>query len=441
MKSNYRFCRRIALAAVASAGALSTAAAATSPSTAAAASPSTAAATSSSAAAAASPSTAAATPTIESAPILCWWKTDKTAVHVGERFVLALTCSVIETSRVTVVPNLDQLDPGALQLAPFEVLGGVRHEDIKAGLWRYFQYEYTLRLIEDNFFRLDVDIPALNLTYNVQMTAGATAGAAAQQGRDHTYTLPALPIRINSLVPRNAAGIRDASRETFADIETREFRARGELVAAAILLGFAVVLFGVGFGKWVSRIRGRSPVTTRSLTAAALMRACVKAVARLAARQGSARWTPESVGQALAVFRIAGAVALSQPVAQVAAPKGAVPHEGQLSLREFWWRSKRVLIFAPVTERALSSRLSASNGKALGASTQAVLEGIRQALAVFSAASYTRDALLDPAALDLALQQGMAALRQLRLFTLWPDWTSRTLLKRVSPLEDMAWSS
>ncbi len=357
-------------------------------------------------------------------------------MHVGERFVLALTCSVIETSRVTVVPNLDQLDPGAIQLAPFEVLSGVRHEDIKAGLWRYFQYEYTLRLIEDNFFRLDVDIPALNLTYNVQMTAGA----AAQQGRDHTYTLPALPIRINSLVPKNAAGIRDASRETFADIETREFRAKGELVAAAILFGFALVLFAAGFGKLISRVRGRSPVRTRNLTAAALMRACVREAARLAAHKGSARWTPESAGCALAVFRIAGAVALSQPVAQVEAPQGAVPDEGQLSLRKSWWGSKRVLICAPTTERALSSRLAAGNGKALSAGTQAVLEGIRQALAVFSTASYARDAMLDPAALDLALQQGTAALRQLRLFTLWPVWTSRTLLKRVSPLEDMAWS-
>jgi hypothetical protein len=411
-KSNSRFCRQIALAAVASAALLSTAAAT-------------------------SPSTAAATPTIESAPIRCWWKTDKTAVQVGERFVLALTCSVIETGRVTVVPNVDQLDPGAIQVAPFEVLGGVRHEDIKAGPWRYFQYEYTLRLIEDNVFRQDVDIPTLNLTYNVEMTAGA----AAQQGRDHTYSLPALPIRINSLVPRNAAGIRDASRETFADIETREFRARGELVAAAILFGFAAVLFGVGVGKLISRVRSRLPVTTRNLTTAALMRACVREVARLAARPGSARWTPESAGQALAVFRIAGAVALSQPVAQVKAPKGARSHEGQVLLRKFWLGSERVLISAPVTERALSSRLAASNGKALGAQPHAVLEGIRQALEVFSAASYTRDAVLDPAALDLALQQGMSALRQLRLFTLWPHWTSRTLLKRTRSLEDMAWST
>src|SRR5207237_463161 len=121
----------------------------------------------------------------------CWWKTDKTAVQVGERFTLALTCSVIETSRVTVVPDLNQLEAGVVQLAPFEVLSGVRHQDVKAGMWRYFQYEYSLRLIEDNFFRLDVDIPSLSINYNVQMMEGATA----QQGRELKYVLRPLPIR------------------------------------------------------------------------------------------------------------------------------------------------------------------------------------------------------------------------------------------------------
>src|SRR5262245_2151455 len=80
-------------------------------------------------------------------PIKCWWKTDKSAVEVGEQFTLTLTCGVIETRGTTVVPKMDQLDPGALQLDPFEVVGGSRHDDIQAPPWRYFQYEYTVRLI------------------------------------------------------------------------------------------------------------------------------------------------------------------------------------------------------------------------------------------------------------------------------------------------------
>ena len=35
---------------------------------------------------------------VAAAPIRCWWKTDRTAIRVGERFQLVLTCGVIETT-------------------------------------------------------------------------------------------------------------------------------------------------------------------------------------------------------------------------------------------------------------------------------------------------------------------------------------------------------
>src|SRR5262245_3793400 len=85
-------------------------------------------------------------------PIKCWWRTDKSAVLVGEQFTVRLTCGVIETRGTTVVPKMEQLDPGAVQLSPFEMVSGTRHDDIVAAPWRYFQYEYTLRLTgEDSF--------------------------------------------------------------------------------------------------------------------------------------------------------------------------------------------------------------------------------------------------------------------------------------------------
>src|SRR5687767_14011894 len=37
-------------------------------------------------------------------PIKCWWKTDRTAVRVGERFAVVLTCASIETGPTTVMP-------------------------------------------------------------------------------------------------------------------------------------------------------------------------------------------------------------------------------------------------------------------------------------------------------------------------------------------------
>src|SRR4030095_11224623 len=122
---------------------------------------------------------------VQSDPIKCWWKADRTAVRVGERFGLVLTCAVIEAGPITVVPVLNQLEPGALSITPFEVVSGARGDDMVAPPWRYVQFDYAVRLLSDGFFGQDVMIPGVTVTYNLQ-TAGGT------QGRDQTYVLPSL---------------------------------------------------------------------------------------------------------------------------------------------------------------------------------------------------------------------------------------------------------
>src|SRR5438093_13628956 len=74
----------------------------------------------------------------ESDPIDCWWRTDRSAVHVGEHFTLTLTCGVMDTSEARVAADRDRLDPAALDLTPFEIIGGTRHDDIEAPPRRYF---------------------------------------------------------------------------------------------------------------------------------------------------------------------------------------------------------------------------------------------------------------------------------------------------------------
>ena len=184
---------------------------------------------------------------VEVEPIACWWKTDRNAVHVGERFTVTLTCSFVETNAIKVVPDLNQLEPTTVALQPFEVVNGVRHEDIRTPPWRYIQYEYTTRIIGDTFFGKDVDIPGVKVTYHIQSSIGG-----GSEGRDQTYALPPLAMRVNSLVPKKAADIRDTSTDTFADIETRRLRSTGELVAAAISFGFAVVLVGLALVRVVT---------------------------------------------------------------------------------------------------------------------------------------------------------------------------------------------
>jgi hypothetical protein len=351
---------------------------------------------------------------VESVPIKCWWKTDKTTVQVGERFDLTLTCGVVETSRIKVVPKLEELEPGTVQLTPFEVLGGVHHDDIVASPWRYFQYQYTMRLLGDEFFGQDVNVPPLKVTYNIQSVQGG-----GTEGRDQIHLLPPMPIRVLSLVPRGASDIRDVSLETFGDIEARRFRASEELIAAGIFFGLAAVLLGVAVVKGIGRYRVRVPVS-RTLPTRAVLSGGLREIGRLKSDVAREGWTGELAGRALSIFRIAGAVALDQPVAQSVVDRQVPGREGQLVLRKGLLRRRRALVSASTTADAITRELINGNGAGPGPGKKATLEEIRDSLLVFNAARYGRNGHFETAELDRALDNGASALRRLRLAKLWP---------------------
>src|SRR5688572_30376646 len=75
---------------------------------------------------------------VETDPIRCWWRTSVPAVRVGEPFSVVLTCAVVETDAVTVIPSQTELDPNALQLPPFDVLGGSHAADLRTADHRFF---------------------------------------------------------------------------------------------------------------------------------------------------------------------------------------------------------------------------------------------------------------------------------------------------------------
>lgn len=370
---------------------------------------------------------------VETDPIRCWWKTDKSSVIVGERFTLTLTCGVVETSRVKVVPDMNQLEPTVVPLSPFEVVRGIRHEDIQAPPWRYFQHEYTVRLIGDAFFDKDVDVPPLKVTYRIQSAVGGGA-----QGRDLTYVLPALPMRIGSLVPKKANDIRDASHETFGIIEQRRSRATTEMVAAAILFGFAVVLLALAAVRLVGRYRVRTPAVARPLPIGAVLRGCLAEMRRVRAAVARDGWTPELVGRALTSLRIAGAIALGRPLSQTIADRRVSSREGQLALRKGLLGVKRALVSTPVTPDAIGRTLN--NGQSYGASTEAILVGIQQSLRGFGAARYGRNGHLDATALDAALETGTDAVRRLRIAKLWPIRTAGAVARSAADVRGMVWS-
>ena len=345
---------------------------------------------------------------VESDPIRCWWKADRSAIRVGERFTLVLTCGVIETTSIKVVPAVNQLEPGAISLTPFEAVAGTRHEDVVVAPWRYVQFEYSMRLLSEGFFGQEVNIPALTVTYNLQ-----SPGAGNTEGRDQSYVLPALPMRVLSIVPRAAADIRDASGQTFANVESRRNRATAAVVGASIAFAFSAVLAGLALVGLAGRFRVRDAKAVRPLPSATILRACLSALTgarRDAARDG---WTAPAMARTIAALRIAGAVARGRQVAQLHVTNGAAERVGQLEVRTGLLRRKRVLLSAATTPAALLAAIE--NGS--GAAPRETLQSIMHALQLFSVAVYGREGEADTITLSNAVDDATTAIR--RLWTRW----------------------
>jgi len=356
---------------------------------------------------------------VESDPIRCWWKADRTSVRVGEKFLLVLTCSVIETGPITVVPVLNQLAPGALSLTPFEVVSGIEHDDVVASPWRYIQREYSVRLLSDGFFGQDVTIPALTVTYNLQERGSGS------QGRDQQYILPPLPMRILSLVPKSVDDIRDASGQTFASIESRRARASLATTLAWVSFAFAFVFGIFALVRATAQLRAKKKGIVKPLPASSVLGASLSALARVKQDASEAGWTSELSRRASSALRVAGAVALNRPVSQTFVGSEVAEREGQLTVYSGWPRRRRVLLSAATTSRTIVSTMN--NGHNPRANTRASLASISDALGVLNAAGYGRPTKEDAAALDSALAESTQAVRRIRSTTLWPRRTAHAL--------------
>jgi hypothetical protein len=356
---------------------------------------------------------------VETDPIRCFWKTDRSSIVVGERFTLVLTCGIIETDKIKAVPDFNQLEPSTIGLLPFEVVKGVRHEDIKAAPWRYIQYEYTVRTIAEGLFDKELNIPPVKITYHIQSSIGG-----GSSGRDQIYQLPPITMRIASLVPAKNTDIRDAAPNTFAEVENRRVRATGEFVVAAIAFGFAVVLLGLAAVRVVGRYRVRTPSAERPLGLGAVLRG-VLAEARRVKEDAGGGWTPELISRALTVLRIGGAVALGRPVTQAIVDADVPAREGQLALRKGLIRGRRSLVSNATTPQMITRVRAKTNGR-IDPRTEELLKQFEESLAVLSAARYGRSAAVQSSELESAFENGVEALKKLRVAKMWPMRIART---------------
>jgi hypothetical protein len=351
--------------------------------------------------------TAAANPSeVAVPPIECWWKTDRSAVTVGENFQLTLTCAVLATDRVSVVVDESSLEPSALHLTPFEIVGGQRFRDVLNAPRKFFQYQYTMRVLGEEFFAREVLLPRLQITYRVQ---NSLQGGAALQGREAQYSLVPVPIRVLSLVPPGTNNIRDTPVDTFGDVEARLFRSNLLLIGAAV----AFVLAGLMALMLLARaaVKRRASVATRHRTVSpvTVLQAALRELSAVRGESQRDGWNGELAGRAAAAMRLAGAIALSRPVSQKEVDRHTPPSEGQIAAPPglATLRGKTTMLSAAVTPDSAQS-----NGSTRAAE---LWRTVSQSLGAFTAARYTRNGAVDGTALDAALAEGEDAIKRLRV--------------------------
>ncbi|HQZ39097.1 MAG TPA: hypothetical protein PLH72_08655 [Vicinamibacterales bacterium] len=342
---------------------------------------------------------------VEVEPITCWWRSSTSAVRSGEPFWLTLTCQVVETQSTTVVPDQSKLDASVVQLEPFEVIGGSHAPDMRVPGKRFFQYEYQLRLINEGAFGADVDVPELQLTYRIESQVGR---GEAVQGRDLTYNLRPISIRLMSIVPEDTMDIREAPATAFQAVEARESRADLLRLVGAILFGLAGVVLLVMLVNLVRSRRVRTTVDSWQVTPRGIAAAVTRELTEVR-QQSRGGWDADLAGRALAAARLAATLVSARPVAQRRATRGTRPVDGQLVIEGWLGRSGAFVSGSATPQSATDAAVSGS-------------------LLTLTRLRYGRGAAFDSGHLDQALD---TALETARRAASEHSWLSELLKRRT----------
>jgi hypothetical protein len=365
----------------------------------------------------ASAAMAAQTQNVEVEPITCWWRTTATAVRIGEPFTVILTCSVLQTEAARVIPDESRLEPSVVQLPPFEVIGGSHAKDVTTAGRRFFQYDYRLRAIAENVFGTTASLPALEITYRVE---SRVAAGDQVQGRDQTYALPQLAVRVLSTVPDAAIDIREAPVATFKEVEDVGFRGTVMRVTGWVLVAIGALLVLLAIAG-AARRRRTTRSRARLLSDVAILRG-VRSELESIREQSRGGWTSDLAGRALAAIRIVAAYVAGRPVTQYLLARGkstsgpVAPSPGVVQpVRATTATDGQLTITSRFGGSALVS--AAMTGEHAG-------DELKDALARFAAARYGREAAFD-ARLDDDLETAMRTVDRLvagrpALERLWP---------------------
>ena len=172
------------------------------------------------------------------------------------------------------------------------------------------------------------------------------------------------------------------------------FRANVLALLAAICGVVAVGLVALGVVR-VARERGGGAVRVDSrLPLPRIVHRALGELTRVQHTTVERGWSMDSVGQVLTALRVAGSVAVSQPVAQTTVDADTPARDGQLRLQHGLLRPKTAVISSGLTAAAMTRRLEQMRaGRARDADTELV-DDLGRAMAVFTSARYSRNGSL-----------------------------------------------
>jgi hypothetical protein len=302
------------------------------------------------------------------------------------------------------VVDESRLVGSTLALAPFDIVGSMHPRDLRNDQRRFFQYRYTLRLINPDAIGKDVPLPPIVLNYRLD---SRSASGEVIEGRALNYLLPTLSVRILSLVPTDATGIRDMPDADFFSGEQLEQRANMLEILALTLAALGGLLLLALLSRWLFRLRRTADDTARLLDKRQLLAASQRELSTIV-HAASAAWHDDLAVRAQAAIRIAVACMLDRTIHQTPTTSAA-PVAGQLFVSHARGKANWS-VSAAVTGEQLAEAIAALPRES---SQKAILEQLHEALTTFDRAQYgTRDAP-DRGALDSALAAALAAIRNI----------------------------
>ena len=353
-------------------------------------------------------------------PIRCWRQSSAGAVAIGESFTVVLTCAVFESESVQVIPDEARLGVASIQMAPFEILGGSHPADVRQGARRFFQYDYQLRIISPDAIGHDVNVPALSISYRVHSRMGP---AAKLEGRDLSYLLPAMPIKVLSLVPADADDIRDAGDANLGAVESLRSRAS---VFEALTLAFgalAVVMVLLALVPAARASRAAGGADRNRLPDRAILARVADELTALQARVARDGWTDDTVSSALSAIRLVAAAAIDRPISQRALPAGGEVPDGRLLVAHGLVTKRQASVSSAITADDVA-RAAKSGATSVTRGHQ--LEGLQAGLRELTSALYRQSPVRDAASLDEAVRHALSVARELAGERSWMrQWARR----------------